>query len=71
MATELEIIEKRIPPANKWDVASPALARCSCKRLIVLESSHNECECGKAYNLVGNRIRNQASMDAERYGDDS
>lgn len=62
----ITIVEKRSPKLNKWDTPSPAVGRCECGSLVVLQSSTNECDCGRRYNIVGNELRRRPACSCLR-----
>lgn len=66
--SSIEIVEKRVPRINKWDTATPAVGRCVCGHLVVLQDNlTNDCDgCHRAYNLVGNEVKSTVRQQNER-----
>lgn len=66
----MKIIEKRGPKLNKWDTPTPAIGLCECGKQVCLQHPlTNECDCGRAYNLVGNEVKNRRLQEDERWAD--
>lgn len=64
----IKIIARRGPKLNQWDTPTPAIGECDCGRHVVLQNPlNNECQCGKNYNLSGNRVKSLDQQRRERF----